>query len=133
MSKVLSFVNNKKKVDPKKSPSNYSVLSDGKLGSLSYDIHNVGGVMNTLHVTDGKLKFKKNFDDFEDKFSGLNPDSMTDGDTYVITGSGDNDNLIFTKKDGDIEISLEKKGFEILDKLRSILNHGKSSKKGASI
>jgi hypothetical protein len=43
----------------------------------------------------------------------------------LISGSGENDHLVFSKEDGELTISLRKRDFEIIGKLKGILSRGK--------
>lgn len=102
-----------------------NILDHGRIGSLSYEINHRG----VIHIFDKKGRFKKDADSFEDSLNKLDFEKIQEGDSLVIEGSGDNDNLIFTMKDGNIELSLAKKGFGVIDKLRGLINI--SRKKGA--
>lgn len=111
MARVVPF-----KKQPAKDESGV-VIETGTLGNTSYKIYKRG----VIHIYDGKLTFKKNMDEFEKVLNAIDFDEIQDGDTHVIKGSGDNDNLVFTRKDGDFVISLEKRGFDTIQKLRGLL------------
>lgn len=101
------------------------ILDQGTIGKLSYEINN----RQVIHIFDKKGCFKKDADSFEEALNKLDFEKMQEGDNLTIEGSGDNDDLVFIIKDGDIELSLAKKGFCVIDKLRGLIS--KSRKKGA--
>jgi len=113
MNKVVPF----KKKSGTKEEDDGDILEAGSLGTTKYKIYKRG----VIHITDGKLLFKKNMDEFEKVLDQINFDEVIEGKSHTIKGSGDNDNLVFTKKDGDFQISLEKKGFDTIEKLRGLL------------
>jgi len=101
-------------------------LDHGKIGTLSYELHARGSV----HIFDKNgLRFKKDPALFEDALDRLNLDSLKDGQETSIEGSGDNPDLIFKKKDGDIILSLRKKDYGTINKLKDILRKAVGKKK----
>jgi hypothetical protein len=100
------------------------VADHGKIGNLNYKVYSRG----VIHITDGKLTFKKDPDIFEEKLEEINFEDMSDGDEKIINGSGDNDNLVMALKEGELEISLRKKEFGIIRKLRGLIRNGKKNK-----
>lgn len=104
-----------------------SALDHGKIGTLNYELHARGSV----HIFDEKkgLRFKKDPALFEDALDELKLDSLKDGDEASIKGSGDNPDLIFMKKDGDIKLSLRKKEYGTISKLRNLLKKATGKKK----
>ena len=106
---------------PKKSDDG-KIVDHGKLGNLDYEIYNRG----VIHIFDKDgLRFKKDIYIFEEEIKKISFDKMIDGDCREIKGSGDNDNLVFSKKDADIGISLKRKEFKALELLKDVLNKGK--------
>jgi len=97
------------------------ILDYGTLGSLNYEIYK-RGVIKIFDKADD-LVFKKDINLFETEIVGIDFENMVDA--IVIKGSGDNDHLVFTKVDGDIEMSLKKRGFPAIETLRSALTKGK--------
>ncbi len=119
---VLEF-KSKRKVSKKSREQN--VVEEGKISGLTYKVFKRG----VVHITDGKLLFKKDCDLFEDAINELDLNSLKEDDVKKIPGSGDNDTLIFTCKDGDIVISLERPEFSMMAKLKSIIGIAKKTKK----
>jgi len=114
--KIISF----KKETAKKDVPN-DILDSGVLGDLSFEIH---GRWNTIHITDKKAPgkiFKKDCDKFQDEFDAMNFDDLVEKQVFTIEGSGDNANLVFTKKDGEILISLEPKKYQGIQKFKDLL------------
>lgn len=120
--KTLSFVS-KGQTGSTKDPDGL-VADHGKIGNLNYKVYTRG----VIHITDGKLTFKKDPDLFEEELENIDFDAMLDGDEHVIEGSGDNDNLAMSIKDGDLVLSLRKKEFGIVQKLRKLICDGKKNK-----
>ena len=54
--------------------------------------------------------------------------AMKEDETRIILGCGDTDNLVFTRVDGDIKITVEKKDFEIIKKLKGLIKKAKGAK-----
>lgn len=104
-----------------KKSSEGDILDHGTLGSLSYEIYK-RGVIKIFNKADD-LVFKKDISLFETEIVGIDFEDMMDA--IVIKGSGDNDHLVFTEVDGDIEMSLRKRGFHAIETLRSALTKGK--------
>lgn len=101
-----------------------SIVDHGKLGNLSYNVYARG----TIHITGGKREFHKDVNEFEDAIKKLDIDNMSNGDTRIINGSGDTDHLVFRMTEGDLNISLSKRGFDMLEKLKAAINKGKAKK-----
>lgn len=119
---VIPFVP-KKSDGPATGPEGEPIIDHGTLGSLSYEIYERG----VIHIfNDQGLRFKKALDAFEDELNQINFDDMFEGDDAVMKGSGDNDNLVFSCKGDEVDITLSKRGFDIIEKLRSIITAGKS-------
>lgn len=108
----------------KKNAAKEDIVDHGIIGKLSYEIYKRG----VIHIFDKKLTFKKNIEPFEDEIEQLDFDSLTEGQNLVMKGSGDNDNLVFTLKDGELEVSLSKRGFAVIDKLKDVLSKGRNRK-----
>lgn len=104
------------------------VVDEGTLGELKYKVFTRG----VIHISDrkDKLLFKKDCSLFEDLITELDLNSLKEDESKKITGSGDNDTLVFTCVDGDVVISLEKPEFNMITKLKGLLNKGKKNKKG---
>lgn len=100
------------------------ILDHGKIGELNYEVYSRG----VLHIFDKDLKFKKDCVVFEDELDKLDLENLAEGEETFLEGSGDNDDLIFKKKDGDIQLLLRKKEFGMIEKLRGILKKGKKKK-----
>ena len=101
-----------------------TVIDHGKIGTLKYEVYQRG----VIHIFDKNRKFKKAMDVFEDEINELDFDNLKDGKSIVLKGSGDNDHLIFTRKNGDLDITLKKRMFNTLEKLKDILSSGRSKK-----
>lgn len=112
MSKMLKFIDKgrKKTVDG-------DISSHGKLGDLDYKIYDRG----VIHIYKDNLLFKKNMDVFQDEIDEIDFDKLKEGKSHILHGSGDNDYMVFTRKDGDIEVSLKKRTYDIIEKLKNIL------------
>jgi len=103
-----------------------TALDHGKIGDLDYELHARGCV----HIFDKDgLRFKKDALLFEGSLDTLNLDTLKDGEETLIEGSGDNPDLILKKKDGDIILSLRKKGYSTINKLKDILKKVTKKKK----
>lgn len=98
------------------------IVDTGSIGDLKYDVYQRG----SIHIFNQEktLFFKKGCDSFEDALKELDLNNMAENQVKVIKGSGDNDNLVFTCKDGDITLSLEKRSYPMVDHLRSLLKKG---------
>ena len=103
------------------------ILDKSKFGKLDYTLYRKG----SIHITDGKLTFKKDPDIFEDQVEELDLNNMTNGERKVIEGSGDNPNLVFTCNGDNISMKLETKGYPLVDKLMGVLGM-KTKKKVAN-
>lgn len=102
------------------------ILDHGSIGDLHYEINH----RQVIHISDKKGHFKKDADSFEEALNKLDLESLQEGESLTITGSGDNDDLVFTMKEGDLKLSLAKKGFGVVEKLRGLIS--KSRKKGVA-
>jgi len=105
--------------------SNDGPIDDhGMIGNLKYEVYRRG----VIHIFDDRgHKFKKNSEAFEDVMDEIQSiiEDLQEGQNHTILGSGDNDHLVFTRKNGDIDLSLKKRTFETIEKLRSIISKGK--------
>jgi len=104
-----------------------NLLDEGTIGELNYEIYVVGG-FGVIHIFDGIHHFKKDCNFFEDELNKLDFNSLIEESEVSIKGSGDNDDLFFTMKTNDIEISLRKKSFKMIDQLRGLITKGKNIK-----
>jgi hypothetical protein len=103
------------------------VVESGTIGEnpkLSWDVFTFG----TIHIYDGKLRFKKDCDLFEDALLKV-PVDLKSGDRHVIKASGDNDDLVITNKDGEYSLSLTRRGIAVVEKLKELVGKAKSLKK----
>lgn len=102
------------------------VDEEGSIGHLKYKVYKRG----VIHVIDENkgLIFKKDPDLFEDAVNQLKLNSLKDGETAVIKGSGDNDDLVFECTNGDIDMRLEKKSYGMVSKLKKIFESAKKKK-----
>ena len=115
---VLNF-QPKKKI-PKQSKEK-GIIDEGSLGDLHYKIYSRG----VIHIYDDKNRlFKKDCTLFEETVDELDINSLKDGEQKKIPGSGDNDTLVFTCKDSDVIISLEKPEYNMITKLKNLLKKG---------
>lgn len=106
-------------------PQDGTIADHGKIGSLSYEVYTRG----VLHIKDNKgLVFKKDPEIFEEELEKIDFGKVSEGQELVIVGSGDNDDLILTVKDDEIQLSLRKKEFSIVRKLRDLISLGKKNK-----
>jgi hypothetical protein len=100
------------------------VLDSGTIGdTLQYSIY-ARGVIHIYSPNDGLL-FKKDPDIFEEELRKIDFNSFKEGQEAKISGSGDNDDLVFKLADGKIELHLEKKGMGVIQKMREIISKGK--------
>ena len=118
--KVLQFVS---KTSTKKT-KNGDIVEHGTICGLNYEVYKRG----VIHITDKKLKFKKDCDIFEDEINKMDFESLADKEEIVLKGSGENDHLIFTKKDGDVDMKLKRREFSTISKLKSLLSKNKEKK-----
>lgn len=95
------------------------IVEEGTLNKLKFRVFKRGNI----HIFNSAetLLFKKDCDIFEDEVDGLNLNALKDGESKRIEGCGDNDTLIFSCKDNDIVITLEKRSYKMLSKLKNIL------------
>lgn len=108
--------------------ANEPIDEEGDIGKLKYKVFK-RGVVHIIDETKG-LIFKKDPDMFEDEVKKLNLNTLTEGDIATIKASGDNDDLVFECKNGDIEIRLERKAYSMVDRLKKILASAKKKKNG---
>ena len=94
-----------------------SVVDHGDLGSLQYEVFSRG----VIHIFDGKRTFKKDCNILQDELENIDFRKLDENKEIQIDGSGDNDHLVFKKKDGEIEVCLRERGIEVINKLKSIL------------
>jgi hypothetical protein len=117
--KMVPFAGIKRKEDT-------GVTDSGEFGNLKFEVYDK---WQTIHLIekDGKKEkiFKKNCDLFEDAFDEIDFDSMSEGDTAKIEGSGDNADLIITIKDGDVSMHLENKKMPGLKKFFDLIARSK--------
>ena len=118
--KLLKFKSNGKKA----LNTDGEVVDHGTIGNLQYEVYKRG----VIHIFKNDLKFKKDCDSFEIELEALDFDSMKCGSKFIIKGSGDNDHLIFEYADNEIILGLEKRGQNIINKLKSIVSKGKVKK-----
>ena len=104
---------------------NTDITDSGEFGNLRYEIY---GKWNTIHIIDDKCDdvFKKDCDVFETAFEEIDFDSLNEGESVKIEGSGDNADLIITFKDDDTVMHLEEKK---LPGIRNVLNILKKAKR----
>lgn len=109
----------RKKTEEKALAQKDKVVDEGKLGALNYKVYDRG----VIHVYNDSqtMLFKKSYEAFEAAMVGLNLDDMREGEKKELNGSGDNDTLVFTCTDGDIVLSLEKRGYLMAKRLRDII------------
>lgn len=122
MSNVIPFISK-----GSKKTTDGEILDHGKISTVEYEIYKRG----VIHVFDKNHRFKKDITAFETEIENIDFAKLSNGESLFIAGSGDNDDLCFTKKDGDISISFKKKGFKTIEKLKEILN-GTKHKTAAS-
>ena len=115
--KILKFQS--KSGRKQKDLSKGQIVDEGSLGKLKYRVFKRGNV----HIANmaETLLFKKDCDVFDSEVDQLNLNSLRDGESTKIEGSGENDTLVFVCIKGDIEISLEKRAYNMLTKLKNIL------------
>jgi len=107
-------------------PSPSDIIESGEIGDLNYAIYKRG----VIHIFDKKNErlFKKDPDVFEQEITKLKLNELTEGQTVSIQGSGDNDDLVFKCLKGDIVISLEKKEYGMVNKLKQLISKAKVRK-----
>lgn len=115
--KILKF--RSKSGGKRKDSPKGQIIDEGSLGKLKYRVFKRGNV----HIFNKAetLLFKKDCDVFDSEVDELNLNSLKDGENTKIEGSGENDTLVFACIEGDIEISLEKRAYNMLTKLKNIL------------
>jgi len=124
MSKHIPFLSKKK---TEKDEEGGIVVDKGQLDNLEYRVYSRG----VIHILDGQGNvFKKDPDIFEDELNKALADirKLEKGKRIVISGSGDNDNLIFESSSGKVSIKLESKKLNIIEKLKNIIGIGKDYK-----
>lgn len=107
--------------------SDKHVIEQGNVGGLSYQIFKRGNI-HIYDPADQSLMFKKDCDLFEEALKKLDLKSLKDGDSKSIPGSGDNDTLVFTCANGDIQMSLNKRSYGVIDMLDKVIKTAKGSK-----
>jgi len=115
--KILKFQS--KSGEGRKDPPKGEIIDEGTLGELKYRVFKRGNI----HIFNKAetLLFKKDCDVFDSEVDKLNLNNLRDGESVKIEGSGENDTLVFACVKGDIEISLEKRAYNMLTKLKKIL------------
>lgn len=93
------------------------------LGGVTIRTYNRDGI-GVVHVfgDDKKVRFKKDPVGFDKALDGLNLEGLEDGKEEKIEGSGDNPDMIFKKKNGEIEIFLRRKQYKAIAKLRDVIS-----------
>ncbi len=121
--KILQFI---PKEGSKRTAADGAVLEEGKFGKLNYKVFKRG----VIHIFNNTktLLFKKDCELFETEIDKMNLNNLKDEDVEKMVGSGDNDNLVFTCVKGDLIMSLEKREYSMLTKLKSILKMGAKKK-----
>jgi len=139
-SKIIPFLGGSKKTSPVPAPSlsldskgpkvskDGKIVDHGTLAQFDYEVYDRG----VIHIFNMDLRFKKDIYIFEDEIKKIKFEKMSDGETHIIQGSGDNDHLVFTKQNGDVQITLKSRDFEAVTLLKSILNKGKQCLTGGS-
>ena len=107
-----------------KTKNKENIVDHGQIGELNYEVYARG----VLHIFDKKLKFKKDCAMFDVELDKLDFEKLKESQEYLITGSGDNDDLAFKKENGDIKLILKAKEFEIITKLKNIIGIRKNKK-----
>ena len=118
--KLLKF----RSVKENKTTDNGKVVESGNLGTLLYEVYKPNPQFAVINISniEKTLAFKKDALKFETELSKLDFKNMKEGDVLSLKGSGDNDDLVFTFKDGELEVSLkERESFPIITKLKDIL------------
>jgi hypothetical protein len=119
MAKTIPFVQKGPKADSKDG----KIVDHGTLDNLEYEVFE----RNVIHVFNDKMMFHKDITAFETEITKIDFTGMKEGDTAVVKGSGDTDNIIFRCQDDEIKIELTRKGFDALETLKSILKRNKKS------
>jgi hypothetical protein len=96
-----------------------NILDHGTLGDGNYEIYKRG----VIKIFKDDLVFKKDINLFDKEVSAIDFENLQD--PFIMKGSGDNDNLVFSKVEGDIQITLKKRGFKGIETLQAVLNKGK--------
>ncbi len=122
-SKLLKFkssTSRKKKGRSKDTPQG-PIIDEGSLGEMKYRVFKRG----VIHIFNSAetLLFKKDCDVFEKELEKLELNSLKDGESKKIEGSGDNDTLIFTCTNNNIVIFLNRPEYGMITKLKNILKH----------
>jgi hypothetical protein len=69
--------------------------------------------------------FHKDIGNFEEEIEKLDFAAMGVGETHLIKGSGDTDNLVFRCAEDGIKVELTRKGFDVVEKLQAVLRKKK--------
>jgi hypothetical protein len=112
-SKTIPFISRGPKADSKDG----KILDHGDLGDLKYEVY----ARNVIHIFNDELMFHKDIAIFENEIEKIDFSKMAEGESITIKGAGDTDNLIFKCVGDEIKIELTMKGFDVLNKLKSIL------------
>jgi hypothetical protein len=102
---------------------NETISEHGEIGDLEYEVWQRNNQFAVIHIFDKKhlSVFKKDVYIFEDELAKLKFSDMKEGDVIVMKGSGDNDDLVFTFENSELSISLKRRGFNVLEKLKTVL------------
>jgi len=94
-----------------------SIIEHGDMGSLNYEIYSRG----VIHIFNKTLRFKKDLELFEEII--LNTDFNRLKYPHIIEGSGDNADLIFSRKNKEITLSLraKKRIYNGIERLKAIV------------
>jgi hypothetical protein len=106
---------------PKKDSNDGTIVDHGNLGDLQYEVYS----RNVIHIFDKNLMFHKDIAAFEDEIGKLDFAAMAPGDSHTVKGAGDTDNLIFRCDEDGIKVELARKGFDVVEKLKSVLRKNK--------
>lgn len=103
------------------------IIERGTIGTepndLNWEVYSFG----TIHITDGKMRFKKDCDLFEQSLDKV-PLDLKPGDRHVIKASGDNDDLIVENIGGEYRLSLTRRGIAVVERLRELIDKARKTK-----
>lgn len=107
-------------------------IEEEPLGNLTLKTYNRGGI-GVVHVfgEDKKVRFKKDPVSFDKALDRLGLEDLDEGTETMIEGSGDNPDLIFKKENGEIVVSLRRKQYKAIAKLRDVINRCTAAVQGA--
>lgn len=119
----------------KKAAKDGDVIDHGDIGGLKFEVYSRNDRFRVIHIFNTKRTslFKKDAEDFKDAIDAIEFEDMADGDEHLISGSGANDDLLFTCENGEIKISIRRQGLGVIDKLKSIISGGGKKKKKEAI